>query len=162
MQSLLNYKIRVYETVVTPIMLYNSSTWAVPKAIFEKLDSTHRKHLREILKIDWKMKVTNEKLYERSNLKPLSERVHRSRWNMLGKVLRKPENHATYSSLIFAAHSQNTLKSRKGRHAKNLYDMIKTDLKNRNIKLESIEDIENMREIAKESKNWSNLYGDTD
>ena len=155
-------KLKVYETVVTPIMLYNSSTWAVPKAIFDKLDSAHRKHLRQILKIDWKMKVTNEKLYERSNLKPLSDRVHRARWTMLGKVLRKPENHATYCSLIFATHSLNTLKPRKGRHATNLLDMIKSDLKHRKLKFESIEDLETLRELAKDSTNWSSLYDDTD
>ena len=70
--------------MVVPVFLYNSCTWAAPKNIFEKLDSAHRKHLREILNIRWPEMISNETLYARCKLSNLSCRVTKYRWTMLG------------------------------------------------------------------------------
>ena len=60
--------------------------------IYQNLDVTHRRHLRTILNCKWPHVISNKSLYERCNSRPLSERVHKSRWKMLGHVLRSQEN----------------------------------------------------------------------
>ena len=65
-------KIKLYEAMVIPILLYNSCTWSAPKNVIQKLDACQRKHLRQILKIKWPNKISNEKLYLITKAKPLS------------------------------------------------------------------------------------------
>ena len=45
----LQIKIRLYDSLVASVMLYNCNSWAVPDKDLEKLDTTHRRHLRRIL-----------------------------------------------------------------------------------------------------------------
>ena len=86
-------KIKVYEAQVVSIIMYNSSCWAAPAAVLEKLDICHRKHLRTIMNIRWpRSMITNDTLYKRCNTTPLSQRAALSRWKMLGHALRIPEN----------------------------------------------------------------------
>ena len=147
-------KIKIYEATVVSIMLYNSGTWAAPKQILETLDASHRKHIRKILKIKWSDKISNEKLYEMSNLIPLSKRVEKARLRMLGKVLRQPENKPTMLSLTFAMKKMETLTSIRGRPVINLLDTIIKDIESRGLKLNTADDIEPLRELAKDSKAW--------
>ena len=35
----------LYEALVVSVMMYNSSCWASPKSVLEKLDVVHRRHL---------------------------------------------------------------------------------------------------------------------
>ena len=83
-------------------MLYNACAWAPTKATLEKLEAAHRMHMREILKIKWPSTISNIKLYEITKSKPLSVRVVKARWKMIGKVLRQPELNPSHSALIFA------------------------------------------------------------
>jgi hypothetical protein len=83
-------------------MMYNSSCWAAPKCVLEKLDVVHRRHLRKILNYCYLIYISNDNLYKRCNLEPLSVRVDRNRWRMLGHVLRGPTESPAYSSLVFA------------------------------------------------------------
>ena len=75
-------KIRLYEAIVVPIILYNSCTWAAPKNTMEEVDRYHRKQLRQILNIKWSDKMTNTRLYEKANVKPLPYRILKARWKM--------------------------------------------------------------------------------
>ena len=81
--------VQVYEAMVVSVMMYNCSSWAVNDKSKDllKLDVSHRKHLRQILKIKWPTTVTNEKLYEICSTMPLSARVKPSRWKMLGYIM---------------------------------------------------------------------------
>ena len=44
-------KLRLYEALVTSVLLYNCSCWAAPKKALDSVDILQRKHLRQILKI---------------------------------------------------------------------------------------------------------------
>ena len=58
--------IRLYNTLIIPILTYNCGTWATTKEKFQILDAFHRKELTSLLDIKWTEKVTNEELYERT------------------------------------------------------------------------------------------------
>ena len=46
-------KLQLYDALVISVMLYNSSSWAVPHVATDKFDATHRKHLKTILNVHW-------------------------------------------------------------------------------------------------------------
>ena len=89
----------VYNAQVLSILLYNCSSWAANKQVLNKLDISHRHHLRYILNVKWPQKITNIRLYELTESRPLSEFVERSRWSMLGHILRMSENSSACCAL---------------------------------------------------------------
>ena len=57
---------KVYEAMVVSVIMYNASSWAVTDKSqdLKDLDICQRKHLRQILKIKYPTKITNQKLYK--------------------------------------------------------------------------------------------------
>ena len=137
-------------------MMYNSSCWAAPKTVLNKLDVVHRRHLRTILNYKYPNIISNKNLYKRCKCEPLSVRVDRNRWRLLGHVLRGPINGPAYSSLMFAVSSQQML-GRVGRPQSNLFSLIKRDLKDRNLLLDDINDLNYLRSFAHNRANWRSL-----
>ena len=58
-------RIKLYNTLVRSVLLYNCGTWALTKTDEEKLDSFHRKQLRRILGIRYPTKISNKSLYKK-------------------------------------------------------------------------------------------------
>ena len=128
-------KIKLYDALITSVLLYNCSSWAVPENILNKLDVQQRKHLKQILKIFWP-KITNRDLYKRCNVTPLTRRIEVARWKMLGHILRSGEDTPAFLSFKFACLGSMKLKGRLGRPRSNLYDLIIKDLKMRTLIIE--------------------------
>lgn len=82
-------RIKLYDALITPILLYNCGTWGLTAKTLESLDTTHRKHLRRILNIKWPEKISNEDLYERCRTRPVSHKIIHQRWNLFGHILRR-------------------------------------------------------------------------
>ena len=152
----LKKRLILYEALVVSVLMYNSSCWAAPKSVLEKLDVVHRRHLRSILNYKYPNIISNENLYKRCNCEPLSVRVHRSRWRMFGHVLRGPENGPAFSSLTFAV---NTLQypGRRGRPQSNLFSLIVNDLKRHDLSLSSLTDLSKLRSMASNKACWRKL-----
>jgi len=141
--------------------LYNPISWLAPKCIYliyENLDVTHRKHLRTILNCKWPHVISNKSLYERCNSRPLSERVHKSRWKMLGHVLRSQENSPSMLAFNIFIDGSTIYKVWLGRHKTNLLSTLKLDLKSRNIKLNTLMDMYQLRDIASDTVRWRKLF----
>ena len=134
------------------------------KVTMEKIDMLHRRHLRTILNIKgWPNgQISNIALYSRCNVTKLSERIHYQRWKMFGHILRSGENTPAQISLLFAIESENRLKGRLGRPRLNLFALLLNDLKDRNMKMKNIDDLYELRDVAKSNKAWENLYWGTD
>ena len=81
----LTTRIRLYETLVKGVLLYNCGIWGVSKDDQRKLNSFHRRQLRKVIGIQWPHKISNNKLY-----KPLSITITERRWRLLGHILRLP------------------------------------------------------------------------
>ena len=82
-------KLMLYEAQVVSVMMYNCNSWCATKQMRDKLDVTHRKHLRIILNYRWPNGViSNRTLYGRCNVEPLSNRIDSMRWKMFGHILR--------------------------------------------------------------------------
>ena len=75
---------------------------------------------------------------------------------MLGHVLRSSVDTPAFLSLKFAL--SNNLKSRKSRHQMNLFKVICNDLKSRNLNLETIDDLYELRNVAYDRSHWKSIF----
>ena len=76
-------RVRLHESLVVPVIMYNVACAAISQAGEEKLDSHHRGHLRCIIGVRWPHVIPNESLYKKCKVGPLSLRVRDYRWRML-------------------------------------------------------------------------------
>ena len=122
-------RLKIYEAQVVSVLMYDCSSWSVPRQTLNLLDVCHRKHLRNILNIRFPICISNATLYKRCNTTPLSERVARARWKMFGHILRSQTNAPAMMALKFAVSSSLEMKGRRGRHQTNLLSVLKCDLR---------------------------------
>ncbi len=80
-------KLYYYQTCILPILLYNAHINNYNIAELERLDTCHRRHLRIMLGIFYPNHITNLKLYERTEVLPISLHIIIRRWNYLHRLL---------------------------------------------------------------------------
>jgi exonuclease III len=85
----LKTKLRLYNAIVIPHFLYNSDAATYKQKHIERINSAHRRHLRVLLNISYPSTIPNDKLYERTFSHAISIDIVNSRWNTLGKLLRR-------------------------------------------------------------------------
>jgi len=69
----LQVKCQVYKAIVLSTLLYVIKTWTVYRTQVKKLNSYMMRHLREIMKLAWKDKVSNNEIYRKSGLAPMAD-----------------------------------------------------------------------------------------
>ena len=141
--------------------MYNCSCWAAPKHVLETINVMQRKHLRQILGIFWPNKISNEALYKRCNMTPLTDRVNKARWKMLGHVLRSGNCTPAFQAFRFAITGTGDLKGRVGRHRTNLFDVIMKDLKLRGILVRNEIEFNELIDLAYDRSKWKDMYDET-
>ena len=158
----LSKKLRLYDATCVSIMLYNCNSWAAPKAVMDKLDACHRRHLRIITGHRWPNSlISNDALYEMCNTVPLSIRVAKQRWSMFGHILRMPESVPAQTALDFAVTGSSQYRARKGRHCMNLLGVLRADLKTSGLgTLKSRKKLRELRMLATDKKQWLQLKKD--
>ncbi len=124
----------------------------------ESINILQRKNLRQILGIHWPNVINNEALYERCQMRPLTERVNKARWKMLGHVLRSGNCTPAYQAFRFAVTGTHQMKGRIGRHRTNLFDAIMNDLKCRDIEVGNDVELNELVDIANDRKLWKELF----
>ena len=131
-------RIHLYRSLVKSVLLYNSATWGVTKSDVQKLDSFHRKQLRKVLGIRYPTIITNKKLYEKCNEKPISITILEARWKLFGHILRRdmtfPANLAmtfyfTKEGRGFRGHPRTTLPVTLNKDLERLYSTLHTSPK---------------------------------
>ena len=154
-------KLRLYEALVTSVLLYNCSCWAAPKKALDSVDILQRKPLRQILKIFWPNVISNENLYKRCKVRPLTERIAEARWKMFGHVLRSGESTPAYLSFRFACLTcREDYKGRRGAHRTNLFDVLIKDLIKRKMisnKVLKLSDFDNLVHMAHNRVVWGSM-----
>ena len=104
-------KIRLYNTLVKPVLLYNSETWRMTETSKKKLDVLQTKCLRQIFKIFWPYVISNEELLKRAGVRNISEEICERRWKWIGHVLRMDQHSHCRTALGWAPEG----KRRRGR-----------------------------------------------
>ena len=102
--------------------------------------------------------IQNSELYRRCKTVPIAERVRKARWTLLGHILRMDDNCPASLAFHFAVEISTSLRGRRGRPRTNLFNFIKTDLREHNIELRSVDDILELKNIAYNRAQWRNMF----
>ena len=155
----LKRKLVVYDAQVISVLLYNCSSWSAPKHVMAKLYTCQRKHFRSICNIYWpKGVISNRELYRRCGVTPITERVRKARWTLLGHILRSDDNCPARLALRYAISSSDHLKGRLGRPRTNLFSILRNDLKGHNIKLKNVDDLVDLKMLAYNRSLWRSMF----
>ena len=64
------HHLKLYRTLVKPVLLYNNAIWGLTKQGPTNLDSFHRQQLKSIIGTNCPNKISNKALYERCHEEP--------------------------------------------------------------------------------------------
>ena len=152
-------KIKLYKSLVKPILTYNFGTWGLTKAEEETLNRVHRKQLRILGR--W-FGTSNKKLYELCNEKELSTEMKKARWRLFGHVLRLPLDAPCQKAMTWYFEVPLYPTKFKGRARTTLPTTLCEDIKSRKGKLpftqfRTLADLDMLRSIASMKETWKKV-----
>ena len=155
-------KIKLYNAMVKSVLTYNSCTWGLTKTDEKNLDSFHRKQLRQVLGIFYPERISNEKVYETTNTRPLTIDITKARWKMFGHVLRMNEQSPARKAMKYYFQEPEHCEKFRGRKRATIVttlnrDIIRTQQHNRNFHIQELKteiDLRNVRVKATNRNHW--------
>ncbi|VDO76867.1 unnamed protein product [Schistosoma margrebowiei] len=96
-----NIKVRIFNTNVKAVLLYEAETWRTTTTTIKKVKVFINSCLRKILNIHWPDNISNSLLWERTNQLPDEEEIRKRRWKWIGHTLRKSSNCITRQALTW-------------------------------------------------------------
>ena len=87
-----NTKIKVYNAVVLPSLLYGCETWTVYSSQAKKLNSFHMKCLRKILNIRYEERVPDTEVLERAQSESIFAKLKKAQLRWAGHVTRMDDS----------------------------------------------------------------------
>ena len=105
----LRSKLRLFNTLVKPVLLYGSETWKINEGDNRKLDIFFFKCLRRILQIRWPYVVSNRDILAKTKLKTISTEVKIRRWKWVGHILRMEKNSNCETALTWTPEGKERL-----------------------------------------------------
>ncbi len=91
-RATLKVKMRLFNSHIQSIFLYNSELWTLTKNLENTVDVFQRNTLRKIINIRWPDKIRNEDLYEKCGVNEWSKTVKERILRWYGHLLRLPDN----------------------------------------------------------------------
>ena len=74
-------KVKTFNAFAASVFLYNSELWTTTSTLAKKIDSFHRRMLRQAINIHWPKKISNVNLYNKTKVEPWSKTIRRRRLN---------------------------------------------------------------------------------
>ena len=81
-------KLRLYMTLIVPILLYASEIWTINQADLDRLQAFHMRCQRRILGVRWFDRIKNITISNRTKLPPISDMITSRRHSLFGHVVR--------------------------------------------------------------------------
>ncbi len=117
-------KVRVYETLVLSLLLYNSETWALKEETKRRLLVFEMTCLRRITGISRKDKIRNTTIRKRAGVEEdIVQKITRNRLRYFGHVVRMPSSRFPNMALYGQVHGQRSI----GRPRMRWIDNVKKD-----------------------------------
>ena len=154
----LQLRLRLYASFVIPVLTYNMGTWGLTQADLVRIDTYHRRHLRQIIGVRWPNRISNVALYHHCQSRPISESIITARWRLFGHVLRLPRDAPAQRAIdhYFADTEAATFR---GRPRTSLPSNLCSDLRRIGRTLHQPADIEALRALSREQ--WRQMEQDT-
>ena len=156
-------RLRLYKTLVRPVLLYNMNTWGSTIVQFKKLESFERRLLRRVLGIYYPNHLSNEEVYKRSNMNLIRLDAFHARWKLFRKVLQMPDDvPAMYWTRDYFRNEG--LSKFKGKPNVTLMSTLQSDLQSIHFPLDTEENLNLLQSIANfddpTKPNWETLVKD--
>ena len=145
-------KVRVWNTLVRPVLLYGCGTWGLTAVLTEKLCALHRRHLRVMAGYRWPKHISNKAIYHLTQTQPLSHDLQRARLRLLGHCLRLPRDTPAQKALDLTVND--IPKARRGRPRSCLLSTLRADLKKVGMNLRTPSGLEQLRIHAADRDKW--------
>jgi hypothetical protein len=117
-------KVRVYETLVLSLLLYNSETWALKEETKQRLLVFEMACLRRITGISRRERIRNTVIRGKAGVKEnILQKIARSRMRYLGHVIRMPNSRFPNMAFYGQVHGQRS----RGRPRMRWIDNVKKD-----------------------------------
>ena len=84
-------KLRIFKSLVLPVFLYGCETWTLSRDLERRVDAFGTKCLRRIMGYRWLDYVTNERLLQETESRPITCIVRQRQLQLYGNVARLPE-----------------------------------------------------------------------
>ena len=97
----LRSKLRLFNTLDKPVLLYGSEAWKVNEGDNRKVDTFFFRYLRRILQIRWPYVVSNKNILAKTRFKTISTEVKFRRWKWVGHILRMDKNSKCETALTW-------------------------------------------------------------
>ena len=144
----LDTKLKVYQAVVLPTLLYACETWTVYKRHAKRLNHFHLSCLRKLLKIRWQDKIPDTEVLKRAGMQSVYTLLKTAQLRWSGHLIRMPDERLPkkvfYGELQVGERSQ-------GGQKKRYKDSLKASLKDFSIPPESWE------QVAQDRAQWRYL-----
>ena len=96
-------KSRIFDTYISSIFLYNSSTWTITETQEKQIAAFQRKMIRiNVLSVKWPKKISNDETYRITKIKPWSIKIKKQRLSWFGHVARMDPNTPAKKALKYA------------------------------------------------------------
>ena len=152
-------RLRLYHALIMPILTYNIGTLGVSETLMKQLDTTHRRHLRCVLRIHYPNTISNKNLYERCNTTSISNLALLQRWRLFGHILRlsskTPAREATAG--YFHLLQSKKYKCHRGANKTTLPVLLQQDLRYIGCSLTTPQQLTHLSKIAKNRDQWASL-----
>ena len=153
----LQLRLRLYWSFVIPVLTYNMGTWGLTQADLVRIDTYHRRQLRQIIGVHWPNRISNVALYYRCQSRPISESIVTARLRLFGHVLRLPRDAPAQRAIdhYFADTEAATFR---GRPRTSLPTTLCSDLRRIGRTRRQPTDIESLRALSREQ--WRQMERD--
>ena len=125
----LNTKLRLFNSNVKTVLLYGCETWRHTKALDQKLQVCINNCLRQILRIRWPEKISNQELWRRTHQRPIAATIKDRKWRWIGHTLRRDQPNIARQALDWNPQG----KRRRGRPRQTWRRTLDTELRTTNM-----------------------------
>ena len=159
-------RVKLYNSLVRSILLYNCSTWGMSVTDEEKMDSFHRQQLRNILNIKYPNKIRSKHLYKTTKTHPISADIVKQRWKLFGHTLRMEKETPARKAMKYFFERTDAKKFR-GRKRTTIVTTLNRDIQNTKLKYPQFDlhtlhtelDLHNIRVKATNRVLWRKRVG---
>ena len=130
----LRVKGNIYHAIVLSTLLYGAEAWTVYRRQVKKLHALMMRHLRSIMRITWMDKVTNKEIFKLTGLPSMEDLLIRKKLWWTGHLMRLSPDRLPKQVLYSQLSSGHRKRGRPRLRFKNI---IKRNLKLRDIKIDS-------------------------
>jgi len=144
-------KVKVYETLVLSVLLYNSETWTLKEEQIRRLKVFEMSCLRKLEGVTRRDRIRNEEIYNRLHLSlNIVDRIQQRRLRYFGHVSRMGRSRYPKIAMEGYVHGQR----RRGRPKKRWMDMVRSDCNDMGLS------IQDAATITQDRNSWRSVIGE--